>query len=151
MSGALHYELTHEHLRSAALREAFAPLVARAREIEARNAALAEQLAANRARRTGKPARHGARARAAMDEASSEIDRLAAALPAQVAAIEGDEWLLRSVLDAERWTLEMERSVFGAGPAEDVALVEPILALRAENVAALETLVARAAAGSAPA
>jgi hypothetical protein len=121
----------------------FQSLLACAEQIDSLAEALQAQFLANRTRREGKPAALTRSAKKTINSFAKDSRNAAKELPAMIASLPSESLLIRGALETERTTLSLDRAVYTGGHPEDAALAQPLLELRAQNIAELEAFLAR--------
>ena len=118
-------------------------LQVRAEQIDALVEAMPAQILANRTRREGKPAALSRSAKRTIKSFAKDSRNASEELATLVAKLPSESQLIRTALEIERTTLSLDQAVYTGGHPEDEALARPLLELRAQNIADLETFLSR--------
>ncbi len=137
MSNALFYRSALARDVTPEGRALFQSLLSRAEQIDALAEALPAQILANKTRREGKPAALTKLAKKTIKSFAKDSRKAATELPALVASLPSESLLIRTALESERTTLSLDQAVYTGGHPEDQVLAQPLLELRAQNIADL--------------
>jgi hypothetical protein len=141
MSNAIFYRSALARDLTPEGRALFQSLLSRTEQIDALAEGLPAQILANKTRRDGKPAALTKPAKKTIKSFAKDSRKAAAELPAMVASLHTESLLIRTALETERTTLSLDQAVSTGGYPEDQAIAQPLLELRAQNIADLEAFL----------
>jgi hypothetical protein len=141
MSDGLFYRLALARDLTPGVKSLFQSLLARAERLDGMQAALPDQILANRSRREARPVTLSKSAQRAIRLSEKDAREAAEEMPALVSGLP-ETLLVRSALESERAALSLDQIFATSGHPEDQALARPLVELRAENIAELEAFLA---------
>jgi hypothetical protein len=136
MTSLLFYQQVGECIRAEGPRNLVGRIISRMEGFDSLTSAITARLAANRARRTGKPVKLSARAKATIREAEQDAREAESKMRSSDSGFKTmtDVELVRMALGHERLALKDERFIFTSKHADDMAALQPLFAIREANI-----------------